>query len=95
MLYGFEPVLLQNQDTTRSCIASKETVRNRLDWPSGGKDMDPKDSGVSGRRTDGAFAKKPWTAPKVIVSNAMSAANVDNKGPFHIPDRKSSSTSTS
>ena len=44
----------------------------------------------------GAPERRPWSPPKVILSDSVSTGvAVDNKGPFHIPDQKFSSTSTS
>jgi hypothetical protein len=43
----------------------------------------------------GEGSKRPWTSPKVILSDPMSSARVDNKGITTGPDIKLSSTSTS
>jgi hypothetical protein len=44
----------------------------------------------------GVRDRRPWSPPKVILSNSVSAGVAqDNKGQFNIPDQKYSSTSTS
>ncbi|HEX3918952.1 MAG TPA: hypothetical protein VHX64_01900 [Caulobacteraceae bacterium] len=57
---------------------------------------DRKRTGALGTAVDPAGSgKRPWTSPKVILSDPMSSARQDNKGISNIPDQKFSSTSTS
>lgn len=54
------------------------------------------DEGALRQRDQAEALRRPWSAPKVILSDSVSVGvAVDNKGRFNIPDRKSSSTSTS
>jgi hypothetical protein len=54
------------------------------------------DHDTSARNDEVGSVRLPWSAPKVILADTVaSGIAVDNKGQFNIPDRKSSSTSTS
>jgi hypothetical protein len=56
--------------------------------------MDDRDAPT--RRDPAGTARRPWSAPRVILSDEVArGVQVNNKGRFHIPDRKSTSTSTS